>query len=433
MNYEESVHFVENASLFGAEKKGLENIRELLRRLGDPQDRFSSIHVAGTNGKGSVCACLDAMLRRQGIRTGLYTSPYLERFTERIRIDGEEIAEEVFADICTRVRNTADAMVADGLTHPTFFELVTACAFVAYAEAGVDVAVIETGLGGRLDATNVLMPAMCVITAIGLDHTAVLGETVEEIAREKAGIIKSGVPVVVYPQPFDEAYAEILCAARDKGAPVYAVRDASLLVEESGLKGQCFSMSFQGQSLGRFETTLMGRHQVLNCATAILAAIVFSQLDIVPLSLGAIREGIAQVRWAGRLEIVSEDPLVILDGAHNPQGAEQLAEAIDQLTPNHDAVLLVGAVRTKDVDQVARILAHKAGTIVVTQPPIEKALAAKETADAFRVHDAHPMVQTDLQTALDMSLALAKGGNCPLIIAGSLYLVGAVRKLLVKK
>jgi len=433
MNYAESVYFVENAAVFGAEKKGLENIRELLRRLGDPQNRFRAIHVAGTNGKGSVCACLDAMLRQQGIRTGLYTSPYLERFTERIRIDGEEIAEDTFADICTRVRETAEAMVADGLTHPTFFELVTACCFVAYAEAGVEVAVIETGLGGRLDATNVLMPAMCVITAIGLDHTAVLGETVEEIAREKAGIIKPGVPVVVYPQPFDEAYAEILCAARDKDAPVYAVRDASLLVEESGLNGQTFSMSFQGQRLGSFRTSLMGRHQVLNSATAILAAIVFSQLEIVPLSLKAIREGVEKVRWAGRLEIVSRDPLVILDGAHNPQGAEQLAEAIDQITPNHDAVLLVGAVRTKDVDQVARILAHKAATIVVTQPPIEKALAAKETADAFMAHDAQPMVQTDLETALEMSLALARGKNCPLIIAGSLYLVGAVRKILVKK
>ena len=218
--------------------------------MGNPQMRFQAIHVAGTNGKGSVCAYLDAMLRAQGIHTGLFTSPYLERFTERIRIDGKEMEEDAFAEVCTRVRAAAEAMVVEGMTHPTFFELVTACGFLAFAEAGVQVAVVETGMGGRLDATNVLLPVLTVITAIGLDHTKVLGETVEEIAREKAGIIKPGIPVVVYPQPFDEAYVELLCAAKDREAPVYAVRDAAILVEDSGLEGQRFSMSFQGLELG---------------------------------------------------------------------------------------------------------------------------------------------------------------------------------------
>lgn len=430
MNYLESVQYVENANLFGAEKKGLANIRELLARLGDPQQRFQAIHVAGTNGKGSVCAYLDAILREQGIRTGLFTSPYLERFTERIRIDGKEMEEQAFAQVCSRVRAAAEAMVADGMTHPTFFELVTACGFLAFAEAGVQVAVVETGLGGRLDATNVLLPSLTVITAIGLDHTKVLGETVEEIAREKAGIIKPGVPVVIYPQPFDEAYVELLCAARDREAPVYAVRDAAILVESSGLEGQRFSMNFQGMELGRFEIALLGRYQVLNCATAILASLVFSQQGTFTLSLEAIRKGVCQTRWPGRLEVVSRAPLVMLDGAHNPQGAGQLAETLDAITPNHDAVLVVGAVRTKDVDQVARILAPKVRHVVATEPPIGKALTARETADAFRAHGTQPMVQPDVHAAVSAGLAIARGQKCPLVVAGSLYLVGAVRRYL---
>ena len=427
MNYLESVQFVENANLFGAEKKGLANIRELLARLGDPQLRFQAIHVAGTNGKGSVCAYLDAMLRAQGICTGLFTSPYLERFTERIRIDGEEIKEDAFAEVCTRVRAAAEAMVAEGMTHPTFFELVTACGFLAFAEAGVQVAVVETGMGGRLDATNVLLPALTVITAIGLDHTKVLGETVEEIAREKAGIIKPGVPVVIYPQPFDEAYVELLCAARDREAPAYAVRDAAILVEYSGLEGQRFSMSFQGLELGRFETALLGRHQILNCATAVLAAVVFSQLELLPLTLPAIRQGAGCARWPGRLEVVSREPLVLLDGARNPQGGGQLAEALDAITPQRGAVLVDEAVRADDVDQVARILAPKVGHVVATEPPIGKALTARETADAFRAQGIQPMVQEDVRAAVEAALAIARGRKCPLVIAGSLYLVGAVR------
>ncbi len=430
MNYLESVQYVENANLFGAQKNGLANIRELLARLGDPQLRFQAIHVAGTNGKGSVCAYLDAILRCQGIHTGLFTSPYLERFTERIRIDGAELPEQAFAQVCSRVRTAAEAMVADGMTHPTFFELVTACGFLAFAEAGVQVAVVETGLGGRLDATNVLTPSLSVITAIGLDHTQVLGETVEEIAREKAGIIKPGVPVVIYPQPFNEAYAELLCAARDREAPVYAVRDASLLVERTGLEGQVFSMGFQGMELGRFETTLLGRHQILNCATAILSALVFAQQGNAALTMEAIRKGIGQARWPGRLEVIGRNPLVLLDGAHNPQGAGQLAETLDEITPNHDAVLVVGAVRTKDVDQVARILAPKVRHVVATEPPIGKALSARETADAFRAHGVQPMVQENVEAAVSAGLALARGQKCPLVVAGSLYLVGAVRSYL---
>jgi dihydrofolate synthase/folylpolyglutamate synthase len=432
MDYRQSVEYVENAGLFGAHKHGLDNIRILLERLGNPQDRFVSIHVAGTNGKGSVCACMDAILRRQGIRTGLYTSPYLERFTERIRLNGKEITKESFACIATRVREAAQSMVDDGLTHPTFFELVTACGFLAFAEGGVEVAVIETGLGGRLDATNVLRPAVTVITAIGLDHTKVLGDTVEAIAREKAGIIKTGVPVIVYPQPFAEAYAELLGAARLREAPLYAVRDAAIVVEESGLSGQRFTMSYQGMNLGEFTTGLLGAHQVLNCATAILAAVVFGQLELFPLELSSIRQGIAQVRWPGRLEVVSRDPLILLDGAHNPQGAQQLADAVNRITPNHNGVLLAGALKTKDVDQVARILAPVAETVITTRPPTEKALSAREMADAFGAWNCPSMVQEDPATALSMAVALARGKGCPLIVTGSLYLVGAVRAMLEK-
>ncbi len=430
MNYSESVSYIENAAVFGAQKHGLENISILLERLGNPQRRFESVHVAGTNGKGSVCSYLDSVFRAHGFKVGLFTSPYLERFTERIRIDGTEIGEETFAEICTRVRKTAEKMVQDGLTHPTFFELVTACGFLAFAESEVDIAVIEVGLGGRLDATNVIQPVVSVITAIGLDHTKVLGETVEEIAGEKAGIIKAGVPVVIYPQPFDTAYAILLHRARELESPVYSVRSCSLLLLNMGLEGQSFQMSYQGTDLGSFHTGLLGPHQIKNAATAILASLVYFKESGRSLVPSKLRDGICDAKWPGRMEIVSQDPLTLLDGAHNPQGVGMLAEVLNTFIPNHDGVMLFAASRTKDIDQIARILAPTSAHFIITEAPIFKALDAEEAADAFRIRDVRPSVQKDMVKALAMAQSLSSSLHVPLVVSGSLYLVGGIRKLI---
>jgi dihydrofolate synthase/folylpolyglutamate synthase len=273
----------------------------------------------------------------------------------------------------------------------------------------------------------VLTPAITVITAIGLDHTHVLGGTVEEIAREKAGIMKPGVPVVIYPQPFTAAYVELLYAAKAVEAPLFAVKDASILVESSGLDGQKYRMEYQGMDMGIFSIPLLGRHQILNTATAALAAMVFGQYSAWPLSLNVIRRGMQKTCWPGRMEIMSKDPLIILDGAHNPQGAGQLAVMLNEFAPNSNAILLVGALRTKDVDQVARELSQSAQLVITTQPPSYKALPAKEVSDAFQAQRMQTIVQADMETALRMGIEMARSRHCPLVIAGSLYLVGAAR------
>ena len=433
MNYAQSVAFVENAGLFGAVKNGLDNIRELLRRMGNPQDTFLSIHVAGTNGKGSVCAALDAILRQTGRKIGLFTSPYLERFTERIRIDGEEIAPETFARWANRVRTVCQEMVADGFSNPTFFELVTAICFGVFSEARVDAAVIEVGMGGRLDATNVLSPAMTVIANIGLDHTHVLGDTVEAIAREKAGIMKRGVPVVVYPQTFDTAYAQLLHCAREAGAPLYALRDAAITVEESGLAGSRYTLRYQGLDFGVLHVPLLGRMQVLNSATAVLAAALLAQQGSIPLTLEQIRAGLEAVRWPGRMELLSREPMLLLDGAHNPQGARQLAQTVRDFFPNGNAVLVTGMLRTKDAHHAAQALAGCAETILVTAPDSPKVLPPADLAACYRDAGAAVQVMEDYRAALDTALQLGCAQGRPVIVTGSLYLVGAARTYLLSK
>ena len=221
-NYDACVAYIENATLFGAIKNNLDNIKRLLARLDNPQNTLKFIHVAGTNGKGSTCAMLESVLRESGYKTGLFTSPYLEKFTERIRIGGENISEDAFYIIANDVISKAKKMVDEGFSHPTFFELVTACSFVAFKQMGVDIAIIEVGIGGMYDSTNVIDPLVCVITNIGLDHIKILGDTIEEVARQKAGIIKPGIPLISGVTS-DEAKPVIQSVAANRAAPVLTV------------------------------------------------------------------------------------------------------------------------------------------------------------------------------------------------------------------
>jgi len=428
MNYQESVDFMTHASLYGSKKNGLEGIRALLDRLGNPQEQLRFVHVAGTNGKGSVCSYLDSILRCAGYKTGLYTSPYLERFTERIRVNGQEASQEDVAECATRVRQAADAMVAEGMDHPTFFELVTATAMLIYQKYQVDLVVLETGLGGRLDATNVVIPEVSVIMAIGLDHTNVLGDTIEAIAGEKAGIMKEDVPVVVYPQPFIEAHAALMHHAREKHCPFYDVSQAQIRLKQFSLTGQTFSFACQGMDLGEFEVSLLGSYQMLNASTAIMTAMVLGQKEEFNIPLSAIREGLAKTRWAGRLEVVNQDPIVILDGAHNPQGAEELTRCLRNFFPAADCVLVTGIMHTKDSLGVSLQLAPYVRDVVVTEPQWTKALPAEEYAQDYmnRVRG-EVIVEKDQIAALERGLALARAKNAPMIVAGSLYLAGAAR------
>ncbi len=431
MYYNECVDYIQNASLYGGLKAGLSNIAELLKRLENPHFSLKFVHVAGTNGKGSVCSMMERVLRESGYKTGLFTSPYLEHFTERIRFSGENISEDVFTDIANRVIQQAKKMAEDGYNHPTFFEMVTACAFVAFEQENVDVAVIETGVGGLNDSTNIIDPLVCVITNIGLDHTAVLGSTIEEIARKKAGIIKPGCPVIVYPQDSNLAYTEILMESKKQSAPLYSVADAKLLVQSSGILGQKFQIAYQ-ELTAQLEISLLGRHQILNATTAFIALLVLNQsLGFSKISSNSILSGFKNAKWPGRLEVMhKENPLIIIDGAHNKQAATQLKKELSQLIINQKCILLVGIMSTKDVEGIISELSEFAMAAIATSPIPPKSLPADELKELLQEKIDIVYAQDNVEFALKQAAQLAQKEKAPLIVAGSLYLAGKVRSLL---
>jgi dihydrofolate synthase/folylpolyglutamate synthase len=390
-------------------KFGLANILEALQALGNPQDSFRIVHVAGTNGKGSTCAMIEAAARQAGLRTGLYTSPHLVEPTERIVIAGQPVTREQFADAFARVHEVGKGME----THPTYFETVTAMAFLLFRDAAVDLAVVEVGLGGRLDATNVVKPMLCAITPVDFDHEAFLGSSLQLIAGEKAGILKPGVPAVIAPQR-PEAEAVIASRAAEVNAPLDPVRLDELHDVRIASDGCAFR--FRGAFV---KCPLAGAHQVINAATA---AAVLQKLDLAV-------DGIAAARWPGRLEVVSTAPEIILDGAHNPAGARALAEHIRRFYSKRPVWLIYGAMRDKSVEEITEILFPLAAHVIITTPAYgPRALrpeAVMETSD-------HPSMEAALDVAPAIALARTAPPEAAVFITGSLYLVGEARALLVK-
>ena len=408
-------------------KDGLKHMRQLCALLDDPQDGLIAIHVAGTNGKGSVCACLDAVLREAGYRVGLYTSPFLQQYQERIRIDGQPIDAHAFLRAYAPVRAAAEALRAQGVL-PTPFELGTALAFVAFAQAGVDVCVLEVGLGGRLDPTNVVTPRIAAIAAIGMDHSAILGDTVEAIAAEKAGIIKSGVPVVT--QAAQASVAEVFArAAQEKGAPWHPLTGAEMTASGASFSwtGQKGDFAWRGWALPGLTLRLLGAHQLHNAGTA-LAVLALLREGGWRVPDEAARRGLASVHWPARLEYVPGEPPMLLDGAHNAQGAQALAAFAEALPapPWAERVLLCGILAKKISEDMLDALASLAPRAVVTEPPEQQPVPAQDLADALARRGVRVTVCAQPGRALAQARALT-GAQGLLIAAGSLYLVGALR------
>jgi dihydrofolate synthase/folylpolyglutamate synthase len=392
-------------------KWDLERMRAVLAALDDPQSRSRFIHVAGTNGKGSTCAVMESVLRASGVRTGLYTSPHLINPRERIQIDGRWITEEAWIEAFERVHRTSESLLArDRIdAHPSFFETVTAMAFVAFAEEPLDVVVLETGLGGRLDATNVVDPEISVITPIDFDHEALLGSSIESIAAEKAGILKPGRHAI-FAEQRPEAFAILEKRALELDCPVTLSSAWRVSELTLGKFGSRFLLS--GAEEIPVECPLAGLHQVENVRTAVAA------LDVAGLTPPPIRAGIRLARWPGRLERVASDPDVILDGAHNPAGAHALAAYIRRFFADEPVRLIFGAMRDKAMDEVMGTLFPLAKEIMATAPDQPRALspeAIRESADHANVHTAG-----NLHEALEM----ARATPMTTFITGSLYLVG---------
>lgn len=423
MTYPESVQLLYSlGNEVATAKLGLDEMRVLLESLARPHLAGSFIHVAGTNGKGSTCAMIESTLRAAGVKTGLYTSPHLNEPPERIRINGRIVDSEIFAAACDRVHKTAERLMRDGALerHPTYFETITAMAFLLFKDYRVRTAVIEVGLGGRLDATNVITPRLSVITPIDFDHERFLGRSIEAIAAEKAGILKPGVPAV-FSRQRPEAIPVLQEAAEAAGiTPVWA---SSWCVEDLSLhaSGSSFRAVAGGRDI-RIECPLAGEHQVDNAVTAVAA------MDALGFSADVISAGIRKASWPGRLERVAAGPDIILDGAHNPASARVLAAHIQRFYSDRRVWLIYGAMRDKAVTEVAGILFPVASELILTAPNMRRAVhpeAVLPFADHPRARTA-PGIEQALEMIRDAS------PDDVIFITGSLFLVGEARALLVK-
>jgi len=435
MNYDAAVRYLLSLgrelaapTQAAAAKFDLENISVLAERLGRPDRAYPSAHIAGTNGKGSTAAFLESILRRAGFRTGLNTSPHLERINERIRLHGEEISDEAFAETFTRIHLLIEELLAAGKlrAHPTYFECVTAIAFEAFARERVEFGVFEVGLGGRLDATNILSPVVTIITRIDFDHENFLGHSLHEIAGEKAGILKSGVPVVLAEQ-HPEAREVVLARAQELGCPVIEPAQVFRVDQESAQNGILHARVTEISSGTSFEIapSLPGRFQLENALNAFAAAR-FLQTRGFRISDDAITQGIAGAVWPGRLEKLQSGPDVYLDGAHNPGAARELAKFLEQNLAGRKIWLLYGALRDKAVDEITGQLFPHAAEVIFTEPRTSRAISASRLAEIAAHHAPHFRVIPSAEQALDLALEEAAPEDA-IFITGSLYLVGQLR------
>ena len=411
MTYEETLEYIHSISWTFC-KPGLERIEELCSRLGDPQKKLRFVHVAGTNGKGSFCSMLSSVLRKSGLRVGLYTSPYIRFFNERMCIDGEPISDDELAELTEYVRPIADSMT----DKPTEFELITAIAFEFFKRHDCDVVVLEAGMGGRLDSTNIIRdPYLSVITGIALDHTAFLGDTVEKIAAEKAGIIKDGAPVLFGGD--DESAASIIeTTARERGSDFYRTRYMELTNLRPSLDGTLFDFGEDKDMAIR----LLGTYQPRNAANVIEAVRILRGRGL-EISDKALRDGLADSTWQGRFEIISKDPLTIFDGAHNPQGIRSAVESIKTYFGDKRVYLLTGVLRDKDYTAIAKDLSTVAQKAFTLTPDSPRALSASEYAETLRGAGLEATAFDSLADALRTAQKAAKEDGVPLICLGSLY------------
>lgn len=401
-------------------KFGLERIRTLLTALALPHRAFSTIHVAGTNGKGSTCAMIESALRASGLSTGIYTSPHLVEPTERIRINGKAVTAGEFSEAFNEVHAVSNRLIDDGLIdmHPTYFETITAMAYLLFRQHGVERVVLETGMGGRLDATNVVDPLLSVITPIDFDHERYLGDTIPKIALEKAGIIKPERPVV-FSRQRPEAQAVLERAAIENQSEV--VRAADWVAQDLHLDAYGSRFTAQGPASIPIECPLIGAHQVENALTAIAA------LHHLGVPESAIRQGIAATRWPGRLEHVSSAPDIFLDGAHNPAGAQALADYIREFHHHRRIWIIFGAMSDKDLSVIAPLLFPLASELILTGVHQARAFLPEQIRDLSGA--AHARLAPYIDDALAMVREASPGDV--VFITGSLYLVGEARPLLV--
>lgn len=425
--YGTTINFLYSLQKHGV-KLGLNNITKLVRLLGDPHLAFRTVHIAGTNGKGSTSAAVASILQENGLRVGLFTSPHLVSFTERIRIDNQQISEMHVIETASFIRR----LTASSGLNPTFFEFVTAMAFYHFAQNNIDWAVVETGMGGRLDATNIVRPEVSIITNISFDHREFLGETIADITHEKAGIIKHDTPVIISSR-LPDVVAQLSRTAREQDAQIHIYdRDfsGSLMNMDPGQ----ITFNYHGYTdrIGLI-MQLSGGHQLYNGCTAVRACEVLREKGF-SVSDASIERGLRNIRLDGRLEQVSEAPPIIVDGAHNPEAAEVLADSVKMLFPDKKVILVAGIMDDKDIDGILRPLVKIAVSVILTRPDSERAASPEKLAEILlklKEPGCHfPFTTTQsVAEALEVAKSGCREDNI-ILVTGSFYTIGKVKELL---
>ena len=475
MDYQKSLAYLDELNVFGV-NLGLARIQRLMFLLGDPQKEYKTIHVTGTNGKGSVTAMLASCLQAAGVRTGMYISPHLSSYTERMVIDGKPVSEQQFAETLSVVRDICEFMQGEGDEHPTQFEVITAAAFLLFQKAGVEYAVIEVGLGGLLDSTNVIMPEVSVITNVTFEHADKCGGTLAGIATHKAGIIKNGVPVVtgaegepleIISKTAQEKNAALYVAGRDfaaeamkplgqlsippnLGATGYGVQDRALTDMQmealSKLHLDCNEceagqqlVAFNGKNsmfaTMNYKLSLLGLHQVANSGLAAAAFMVLAANDL-RFTQKALKQGMKNVAWPGRFELIKGYPYkVLIDGAHNPAGIETLRKSLDYYFPHSKRIFLLGILKDKDYKYMLEYLLRPEDVVVMTTPDSQRAAEPEQLLPyvVSEAKEAIPQPAAALKKAEELARQAGENSDAMLICAGSLYLIGALREMLLNE
>ena len=423
MNYAEAIEYIHSVNWMFC-KPGLERVSELCHKLGDPQDSLKFIHVAGTNGKGSFCAMTDSILRKAGYKVGLFTSPYIVEFNERMRINGENISDGELCELVEEIKPIADEMI----DKPTEFELITAIAFLYFARNNCDVVVLECGLGGRLDATNIIKtPILSVITGIALDHTSILGDTTEKIAAEKAGIIKKNVPVL-WCGGDPDACCVISEKAREIGAPLKAVDRTSLKIKKMTLDGTSFDYGTRKDIM----LSLLGSYQPENAVNVLNAIDALCDLGF-KIDDSCVYAGLRSVKWPARFEIINCDPLVIADGGHNPEGIDGAVKSVNGYFGSEKVGIITGVMADKDFRYMADRIASVAEKVFCLTPDNPRALKADEYARVFESLGVKAEAFDSVEATVKNALRWAKENNKSIISLGSLYMYGEVLEAVKKQ
>lgn len=430
MTYEEALVFLRDLTKFGY-NFGLGRITQLLKMLGNPQDQLKIIHIGGTNGKGSTAAMVVSILATAGFRVGLFSSPHIHNYTERMTINRQEIPQERIGMLLGELRPILEEMVALGFEHPTEFEVNTALALLYFAREKVDFVVLEVGLGGAIDSTNVAQPLVTAITNVGMDHMDYLGETIEEITRVKAGIIKANSKIVTgATKPEVLAIIEEVSQA-NQGELVKIGQDISVEIISSTSRGVVFNLRGLGMELENLQIPLLGDHQAWNGATAV-AIIQFLISFGYKISPTHIYQGLEKVNWPARLEILQTNPTILLDAAHNVDGALTLRQALMELFSYKKMILIMGMLADKEREKVLGLLGPLADTVIVTRPNSPRAGSWQELAPIAAQYTSQVEIIPDVAAAINAGLALA-GAEDLLCITGSIYMIAEARETLLFK